>query len=488
MKKIYFMGLLIGILLSNYNFFAQSMLANDSTVQVPKAISDKLTKYNFSFNKINEQSRLQKSNTYVKFLADTVYTINGNYQFRYTYSYDAKGKIVLELHSLLNNGQYENYTSVKYAYNDNLTSDTVTTSFWENNKWRPDNREFRDYYPNGGFSKMQYEYWDDKWVPESRITQSITNNKNVVLVDFFYDGIWKSEFGMTFISTNNQKVRYQINEEFNDTSQNKLYKYEDFTFPDSTVTILQIQNQDKWVNESKTKVVFDLIGRSKTTYNYIAIGEKWSLIKKEYNTQLENGALASITENWSNGYITSATRNYTIKNSLNDESVYLTEKNKGTGWINDKQITSWYDKNNNLIAQKRRNWNNSQWVPSIVTTNIINASMFISGSDFTIIYKQIEAFEEIKSSTLPTHFSLSQNFPNPFNPITTITYNVPSMEYVTLKVYDVLGNEISTLVNRVHDVGSYSVVFDASKYSSGIYIYRLQAGKFLETKKLLLVK
>jgi len=90
--------------------------------------------------------------------------------------------------------------------------------------------------------------------------------------------------------------------------------------------------------------------------------------------------------------------------------------------------------------------------------------------------------------TLPEKFSLDQNYPNPFNPSTTINFSVPSSEFVTLKVYDVLGNEIETLVNEEKPAGKYEVDFNAVELSSGIYFYMLQVGNFLETKKMILLR
>jgi hypothetical protein len=90
--------------------------------------------------------------------------------------------------------------------------------------------------------------------------------------------------------------------------------------------------------------------------------------------------------------------------------------------------------------------------------------------------------------TVPAKFYLDQNYPNPFNPSTTINYQLPRQSQVTLKVFDVLGREVSTLVNENKKPGSYEVEFDGSKLPSGVYFYRLQAGIFLETKKLLLLK
>lgn len=86
------------------------------------------------------------------------------------------------------------------------------------------------------------------------------------------------------------------------------------------------------------------------------------------------------------------------------------------------------------------------------------------------------------------NFSLSQNFPNPFNPSTKIRYQIPKMSYVTLKVYDVLGNEIETLVNEEKPIGVYEVEFNATGLPSGIYFYKLIAGEFNQTKKLILLK
>jgi hypothetical protein len=89
---------------------------------------------------------------------------------------------------------------------------------------------------------------------------------------------------------------------------------------------------------------------------------------------------------------------------------------------------------------------------------------------------------------LPKQFALEQNYPNPFNPTTTISYQLPVASQVSLKVYDVLGREVMTLVNGRQDAGAYNFNFNASELSSGVYFYRLQSGNFVQTKKMMLVK
>ncbi len=96
---------------------------------------------------------------------------------------------------------------------------------------------------------------------------------------------------------------------------------------------------------------------------------------------------------------------------------------------------------------------------------------------------------------VPEDFNLAQNYPNPFNPSTKIKYTIPSVSIggvggakVQLKVHDLLGNEVATLVNDYQPAGSYEIEFNASGMGSGIYFYKLQSGSFVETKKMVLLK
>jgi len=96
--------------------------------------------------------------------------------------------------------------------------------------------------------------------------------------------------------------------------------------------------------------------------------------------------------------------------------------------------------------------------------------------------------QERIASTIPTKFKLYQNYPNPFNPITVIKFDLPKESFVKLKIFDVLGREVKTLVNEVKLSGSYTIDFNASDLSSGVYFYRLETGNFIEVKKMLLIK
>ena len=103
------------------------------------------------------------------------------------------------------------------------------------------------------------------------------------------------------------------------------------------------------------------------------------------------------------------------------------------------------------------------------------------------------AVKENSSQNSPETFSLYQNYPNPFNPTTKIKYSIPFVETgyipsVQLKVYDILGREIATLVNKKQQPGNYEVDFNGTDLPSGIYIYKLRMGDFLQTKKMTLIK
>lgn len=134
----------------------------------------------------------------------------------------------------------------------------------------------------------------------------------------------------------------------------------------------------------------------------------------------------------------------------------------------------------------------------------VNTSLLTVGQQVTVwsslnstdqqVALQIQAIGSvvtgIKDNTvvLPKDYKLSQNYPNPFNPGTNIRFTIPQQGLVTLKVYDILGKEIATLVNEVRSAGTYVVRFDGARLASGVYFYRIESGNFISTKKLILLK
>lgn len=113
-------------------------------------------------------------------------------------------------------------------------------------------------------------------------------------------------------------------------------------------------------------------------------------------------------------------------------------------------------------------------------------------TDNPIVYTTYDIIAPAQTSVddrnIVNSYYLSQNYPNPFNPVTNIKFSVAEKAHVTLKVYDVLGREVATLVNEVKDAGQYTVKFDAKDLPTGMYLYTISAGKFSETKKMMLVK
>ena len=122
---------------------------------------------------------------------------------------------------------------------------------------------------------------------------------------------------------------------------------------------------------------------------------------------------------------------------------------------------------------------------------VVDANGYVyAGTHLNGVFKSISQTTSVKNgkANIPGDFSLSQNYPNPFNPSTSITYSLPRSSHVVLKVYNILGKEVITLVNEEKPAGNYKVVFNGSNLTSGVYFYKVQAGSFVSTKKFVLLK
>jgi hypothetical protein len=128
---------------------------------------------------------------------------------------------------------------------------------------------------------------------------------------------------------------------------------------------------------------------------------------------------------------------------------------------------------------------------SFASALAVNETYLFAGTWLGVVWKRLlDEFTSVEfiSSTLLENYKLRQNHPNPFNPKTAIRFDIPELTFVTLKVFDILGNEIETLVKEEKQAGSYKVGFDGNVLPSGIYLFQLRAGDFVDTKKMVLMK
>jgi len=128
------------------------------------------------------------------------------------------------------------------------------------------------------------------------------------------------------------------------------------------------------------------------------------------------------------------------------------------------------------------------WTENNVELTKNSSYTFIITANRNLVANFVDATSVEKESGIPKEYSLLQNYPNPFNPSTTVKYTIPKSEFVTLKIYNLLGREILTLVNEEELPGNYEVKLDGTNLSSGIYFYKLQTEDFTQTKKMILLK
>jgi hypothetical protein len=254
-----------------------------------------------------------------------------------------------------------------------------------------------------------------------------------------------------------------------------------FNFNDHAVIKFNPNGDSLWAraitNSALTKIEIDENGNvyaagtsesnSYSTLKYDSTGNLlWSAIDSTAH-HLSSMTIDSLGNIYETGYTIGVGDYYSVKYNTNGVKVWSSQYN-GTG--------SSYDRSYDIK------------VDNLGSIYVTGYSVGVgTGADYVTIKYSIITNSNNNTSRI-SDFILSQNYPNPFNPSTVISYRLAVSSFAKLKAYDILGNEITTLVNEKQNAGSYSVEFDASNYPSGIYYYKLEAGDFSEVRKMILLK
>ena len=213
------------------------------------------------------------------------------------------------------------------------------------------------------------------------------------------------------------------------------------------------------------------------------------------DTSMAGGASRYNLNNWANGIAINESLDMlacfggtqmagTAGYETNDQSAYLAILDAGSG---DTLATSKWDDGSSVSTL----WNDGYFNSShqlVLLGYGCAPGKYLIADNFIKVFGVIITDRVAEQPIQPTSFTLSQNYPNPFNPTTTISFRLPQRLFVTLKVFDVMGREISTIVSETLSPGNYSRQWSAENFGSGVYFYRLQAGTYSDTKKLLFLK
>jgi ligand-binding sensor domain-containing protein len=308
-----------------------------------------------------------------------------------------------------------------------------------------------------------------------------SNNVNCTVIDEF-DNKWIGTFGGGLAN-------------FDGTNWS-VYNNSNSGLPDNDVGSLAIDGSgNKWIGTYGGLAKFD--GTNWTVYNTsnsglpnnavtnIAIdgsGNKWI------------GTVGSIFWTDDSGLAKFDGTNWTVYNNSNsglpsDYVISLAIDGSGNKWIGTWDGLVKFDGSNWTVYKESNSGLPSNFIRCIEIDK--SGNKWISTADGLAVYNEggvVPVEENQIREIVPNEYLLSQNYPNPFNPTTTIKYSIPKLSFVTIKIYDVLGSEVATLVNEEKPFGTYELNWNAANLPSGVYFYRTQAGNFIDTKKMIFLK
>jgi hypothetical protein len=363
---------------------------------------------------------------------------------KYSYTYDSNNNQIEELIQNWDGSAWVNYSKRSYTYDGNNNRTEQLYQEWDGSAWVDYGNGSLTYDSNNNLTEELWQDWDGSaWGNHLKLSYTYdgNNNQTEFLWQEWYGSAWVIRWKYSYTYDGNNNLTEELFQNWGVNSFKYSYTY------DSNNNLIEGLEQgwddSTWVNNYKSSYTYD-----------------------GNNNQTER-----LYQAWSGSVWVNVSKHLSIYDTNNNLTEWLWQKWDGFAWLNFEKYSPAYDSNNNLIERLVQYWNGSAWLNEV---------------KYSYAYIPVTEVNEDLSSI--NSYSLSNNYPNPFNPSTNITYTIPERSNVSLKVFDLLGSEVVDFVSGVIEAGSYDISFNASNLPSGIYFYKLQAGSFVETKKMILIK
>ncbi len=401
---------------------------------------------------------------------ESVYFVDNeiSQSWRTVYEYDENNNKTLKLRQKQDSTGWGNYDKIEYEYDTNNNLIFEFEQFWVDSVWVDTDRRTIEYNTEGKPITEIFEYWFiDKWNLDYRLDREYNENGLLSMlteVTEFLGSLFNSKRD-TFAYDSDGNLLEQIEQRYADSVwapyKQYLHKYSNGMLDTTTFSWWEDTFWDPF-----DRTIFTYNNNKDKTHETVQLFQDSAWVNRSQDT-------------W-------------VYSQLNKVEEYFTSYWVSEAWDKDAGYVYEYDSEGNNIFQQIGNWENgaysSEGLIAPLTLKVSDDLEFVySGTSFTAFFSSsVTSVNE--SEFIPVNFKLEQNYPNPFNPTTRIKYQVSSNENVTIKVFDSIGREVTTLISKQLQPGVYEVDFNASAFSSGIYFYMIQAGDFVQTKKMLLIK
>ena len=378
------------------------------------------------------------------------------------------------------NDEYENISS-----RTAIDYDTKVVQAWRDSAWVNKSKKVKTYDDNGYLSqKDRYKYRDGEWSLKGMTV--FENNENgdraTTTKQVYRNDEWLNRYRINFSYNDGGQLVSKVEQKWGqDVWRNKketALEYEGELCVNKTISRW---HDSTWVDRAIKELSYNDSGDRTEKVTYRWSDSTWIPRHRVIYSYNDNAALSEkLVYKWTDStWVDKARASIGYDDNQNPVQVLLEKKDSTDAWVNVSLREYMYYDNGLLTDTVRSKWRDENWQPRRRYEYNYSTDRGVLSAGAPV--------------ALPKKIVLSQAYPNPFNPVTTISYRLLKADYITIDIYDMIGNKVRTLVSQAQNAGTKSYQWNATNdlgqsVSAGMYIYTIQAGEFRQTKKMVLLK